>query len=610
VNRGSPNRPYGRGANYRSDNTRGGYGRGGNGNAGTYGGNYDSQQHNSYAAPYGQTSNYASTRVQSYTSDWNQATRGDTTQPHGFHHNGPNGTHFPSLYRPPSQDRQPQNGFTSPPSPGGPQSPRKRPYSTAFTKPPTTGPRPQAAPAVPSFNAGIPLSLPAKPADAPAAKTKKPRKQNQLGLTPASQQHESSSEDENEEAKLASKIINGASMVQFEYNGRTATLRTAVEIAAWIAERKNRYPTQAKADAAKKEAAEKKRKWAEVKKQREEAAKAQRLEREKAQQEELRLKALESKKRKDLEKEQKKAERGQKDEAEEDENHAIKAKKARIKADKLRLKAEKAELKVLEAEAEARKARKRRASLQSGASVQDESSAKERSNRDLGSAIALEENDDERLDGAEAECMRKIQKDIREMENDRSKIFSTIKGEDDDEGQISDSKSQSLLSLLSISDSSALSDVDATSSSASSSSSDSAPEQTTTKRIYPTRVPPPPRRPPINTQHLCRSLLATGHCKRGDECQYSHDLPDTLPSLGERKDKLKEKRKTRLGKVKATDVPSGPAKKEKRKGLWEVMVEKEQEEERKQVLRAIVFMGERGMLVQDEKKAGGADDTA
>ena len=33
---------------------------------------------------------------------------------------------------------------------------------------------------------------------------------------------------------------------------------------------------------------------------------------------------------------------------EEDENHEIKAKKARIKADKLRLKAEKAELKVLE----------------------------------------------------------------------------------------------------------------------------------------------------------------------------------------------------------------------------------------------------------------------
>ena len=83
-------------------------------------------------------------------------------------------------------------------------------------------------------------------------------------------------------------------------------------------------------------------------------------------------------------------------------------------------------------------------------------------------------------------------------------------------------------------------------------------------------------------------------------------MPDTLPSLDERKDKLKEKRKVRLGKVKAMDVPTATTK-ERRKGLWQVMVEKEQEEERKQVLRAIIFMGEKGMLGEDEKKAGEVD---
>ena len=436
--------------------------------------------------------------------------------------------------------------------------------------------------------------MPAKPAAPPPAKTKKPRKHNQLGLTPASQDHESSSDDENEEAQLASKILNNASMLQFEYNGRTATLRTATEIAAWIAERKKRFPTQAKAEAAKKEAAEKKRKWTEMKQQREEAAQAKRLERERVQQEELRLKGLDSKKHKAEQKELKKARKAAKDEEEEEDDHEIRAKKARIKAEKLRLKANVAELKVLEAEAAARKARKRRASLQSGASTLDDTSAKEAPTRDADSAIALEEDDDEGVARVMSEAL-----DLAKSNN------LAIKGEDEDKdkGEISDSSSQ----VSSSSDLSNVSDAESTSSSGSSSSgsssdsdSDSAPEQTTTKRLHPTRVPPPPRRAPgyNNDKNLCRRLLATGHCSHGSECRYSHDLPDTLPSLGERKGKLKQKRKVRLGKTKATDTAAAPVK-ERRKGLWQVMVEKEEEEARKQVLRAIVFMGENGMLGED-----------
>lgn len=80
-----------------------------------------------------------------------------------------------------------------------------------------------------------------------------------------------------------------------------------------------------------------------------------------------------------------------------------------------------------------------------------------------------------------------------------------------------------------------------------------------------------------------------------------------MPSLSQRKDKLKERRKIRLGKVGAAE---GPTKRERRKGLWQVMVEKEQEEERKQLLRAIIFMGERGMLGEDVKRATEVDGAA
>ena len=436
--------------------------------------------------------------------------------------------------------------------------------------------------------------MPAKPAAPPPAKTKKPRKHNQLGLTPASQDHESSSDDENEEATLASKIINNASVLHFDYNGRTATLRTATEVAAWIAERKKRFPTQAKAEAAKKEAAEKKRKWAETKRQREESAQAKRLEQEKVQQEELRLKALDSKKHKAEQKELEKATKAAKDE-EDDDEHEITAKEARIKAEKLRLRANVAELKVLEAEAAVRKARKRRASLQSGASTLNDTSAKEVRRTDTDSTIALPEGGDGGVSNMTLEAL-----DWAKANN------SAIMGEDDekDQGEISDSSSQ-------VSYSSALSnvsDTESTSSSGSSASasssdsdSDSAPEQTTTKRLHPTRVPPPSRRAAgynSNNNKLCRRLLATGHCSHGSECHYSHDLPDTLPSLGERKGKLKQKRKARLSKTRATDSAAAPVK-ERRKGLWQVMVEKEEEEARKQILRAIVFMGENGMLGED-----------
>ncbi len=560
MSRGGPQRPYGPGrADYSGSNLRG------------YGTGY--RETNRVA--YGQTSSYEASSNQGYTSDWNQATRGGTTQPHGYQHNGPNHTHFQSSYRASSRDGQAQHVYPSPSSSSGPKPPRKRPFSTAFSK--ATDPRPQAAPAVPSFNAGIASLLPEKSAEVMLAqpKNKRPRKHNQLGLTPASQDHESSSDDENEEAKLAATrgLVTRADFMQFEYKGQPAVLKTASEIAAWIAERKKKYPTIAKAEAAKNEAAEKKRKWAEEKRQREETAKAKRLQLVKSQREveELRWKLLDDQKGEQQEKIQKEAKKDGKDAGEQDGDHALN--KARLKAEKLRRKAEKAEIKAIKAEAAAKIAKVRRGSMQR----QDSSERKESSIKDGDSAIVIEDC---------AEGHQEIQ-GLEHGEDSNTEISglpstSNVKAEELEDGQVSPDASSS--SSLSVSNSSEVSDSDLTSSSGSSSSSDfdsdSAPEQATTKRTAPDRVVIPPRQ-----RRPCRNMMKFSKCRDGTGCPFSHDIPE----------------KHRQPKRKAEETP---AKKNRRKGLWQVMVDKELEEERKQVLRAIMFMGEKGMLDEDKVLPG------
>ena len=90
---------------------------------------------------------------------------------------------------------------------------QKRRHGDAFSKPRNHNPRPQAAPAVPSFGAPLPLPVkPPIPQDGPRKPRKKKRKHNQLGLTPKREEHESSEEDEDdadEEARLAAAVAGG-----------------------------------------------------------------------------------------------------------------------------------------------------------------------------------------------------------------------------------------------------------------------------------------------------------------------------------------------------------------------------------------------------------------
>ncbi|KAK7729629.1 hypothetical protein SLS57_002117 [Botryosphaeria dothidea] len=103
-------------------------------------------------------------------------------------------------------------------------------------------PKVQAAPPVPSFGFALPTVKPQAPAaDNNNGSKSKKRKHNQLGLTPRSDMHEDSEEDDaDEEARF--KATGGA--IQFEYKGRSSTLKSVEDIAAWIEERKKRFPTK------------------------------------------------------------------------------------------------------------------------------------------------------------------------------------------------------------------------------------------------------------------------------------------------------------------------------------------------------------------------------
>ena len=205
---------------------------------------------------------------------------------HDIYGNGSRNTNF--SHSPISQG-QPYGQRTQ--FPQGASAGNKRPFSTAFDKDWKQAPRTQAAPAVPSFGGDILPSI--KPPVSPTIPKKKSRTHNQLGLTPASQDMGASS-DEDEEVTLAKTSgITQPDALKFEYRGHNTSLNSPAEITAWIAERKKRYPTAARAELAKAKAEEKRKAWEAGKKAARER-KEQISEQRNAQREELRKRALAS----------------------------------------------------------------------------------------------------------------------------------------------------------------------------------------------------------------------------------------------------------------------------------------------------------------------------
>lgn len=210
----------------------------------------------------------------------------------------------------------------------------KRRYSSTFEKPTSQGPRPTAPPAVPSFGVPLPAKPPLPAETSRQAQKKKKRKFNQLGLTPKTEEHESSDEEDDvdEESRLASAAGNIAGPLQFTFRGRTSTLNTATDIQSWIEERKKRFPTQARVE--------------EKKKAQEEAKKQKELQREEARRKQQELKEQRDQARKEA---QEKREMGT--------DPMDAALKAKAKAEKLRKKLLKEERRLQKAEADAERAR-------------------------------------------------------------------------------------------------------------------------------------------------------------------------------------------------------------------------------------------------------------
>ncbi|KAJ5127457.1 hypothetical protein N7448_008236 [Penicillium atrosanguineum] len=418
----------------------------------------------------------------------------------------------------------------------------KRDHSSAFHKPQSTAPRTPAAPAVPSFGNPLP-SKPPPAADATRKPKKRKRKHNQLGLTPKTEDHESSEEEEDadEESKLAQPGT-GAASLQFMYKGQTAKLQSAADIAAWIAERRKKFPTQARVD-------EKKKAMEEAKAARDAAREAVRLEKEK-EREKFKQKQLEQK-------------------SEEAADPALdEAMKAQRKADKIRRNLDREQKRFAKAEAAAEAARLKVEALQRQAqglneptqvngSVAPESKPEaDQKNEASDSADAVDPMALDAMDTAKAVDSQLVDTSSIPAETVNATVNRLESGMDlsSDVSDANDWTSSSGSESEFESDS----DVDA------------APEEASSRRQGPERVPPPPRE---SKKIRCRHFARSGQCNRGDSCQFSHEASERGP------------------KAKAKTVE-----KKGRKGLLQALLDRQKEDEDRRAMEVISWLGQNGLL--------------
>ncbi|EEH10142.1 CCCH zinc finger protein [Histoplasma capsulatum G186AR] len=485
----------------------------------------------------------------------------------------------------------------------------KRSHSGAFGGSQMSNTRPTAPLPIPSFG----LSLPSKPppsVDATRKHKKKKRTHNQLGLTPLTEEHESSEEEDDvdEETKLSQTVSTGE--LKFTYKGQTSTLQTPTDIAAWIEERKKRYPTRARVEErlreaeAKKQAAKEAR---EAKRAKENATRQQKN----MDQEEARRPLKEARLKKDKYKSDKIA---LKEEQKQPLDPADAAAKAKLKAEKLRRKLMKEEKRVARAEADAEKARLRAeaSKAQTNGVLDGEAKpavtptsaaeyAPSSASCDTSKPAPTEIEDTQPDDQIDAGSPQQEQPTshlestihtdpvqaaitgpatIRTQQETPNTMEHTphVNGNVPPTAVTGNGLSDELDSLSSFSDNDSELD-DETSSSGSDSSeeddtSSSEPEQATTRREQPERVLPPARQP----KTLCRQFAKTGQCRRGNRCRFLHQAPD---------------------KTKNAMRPSAPVQDKKgRKSLFQTLVSREKEEEDRTVMKAISWLGQRGVLAE------------
>ncbi|KAI9722598.1 MAG: hypothetical protein M1812_001529 [Candelaria pacifica] len=460
--------------------------------------------------------------------------------------------------------RLPNNHVSPNPFPGnkhnnGVQQQRRKGFPlNDGSRPRDSRPRPNAAPSVPSFGGSLPTMTPSKVDDKKRPKKKKKRTHNVLGLTPRQEEHEESEEEDiDEEATLAGMIGSDQARLQVTYKGQTATLGTPSDIAAWIEERKKRFPTK------------------------------QRVEQKKA----------ELKRRLDIANESKKVAVKEKDRQR---SQTVDAKQlaaeARCKMEKARRRLEKEQEKLARAEAAAADAE----ASKENATVKHTNGSKKRKRYSESSEEVVKEETVPALQVGDADSPQKM----ADIESTRhAKPSGTTSELADNVALASDDVSEDSMSISSTS--SVLSNDEETSSSGSSSSDDERPEEAPSKRGFPVRVPPPER---VKRNAICKTFAKTGRCKFRSRCRFSHDLQDSggakvgngynsKPKSVE--DRAKPKRKGLYQKVSTPRLPysylSVPL------ALFILTVgfkflESEKEKEDLVVIKAIKHLAENGVL--------------
>ncbi|CAI7652496.1 unnamed protein product [Penicillium glandicola] len=448
-----------------------------------------------------------------------------------------------------------------------PKFTQKRDHSSAFNKPQSTAPRTPAAPAVPSFGNPLP-SKPPPAADSTANRKakKRKRKHNQLGLTPHTEDHESSEEevDEDEESKLAQSGSDAAPL-QVSYKGKTSTLETPSDIAAWIAERRKKFPTQARVE-------EKKKSMEEAKAARE----AIRQQKQKAQQE----------KREDQQKQN------------EQKTETTDATTNAQRREKIRRNLEREEKRIQKAMAETEAARLRVEALQKEALSlnsdfdQDEDTGITTGHQHPAPVIKTDPENTVPEPAIKTEPETAVPEETIKTEphdpipepaqsavpachtteaqgSPRFNLEHTMKTEHSPDHGLDDMELGSDHGAS-----------DWTSSSASGSDSDSdsdsdAPEQATSRRTGPERVPPPPRE---GKKTVCRYFARNGHCNRGDQCKFLHENDSERTSKAKTKPTEKKEKET------------------KRKGLYQALLDRQQQDDDRRAMEVIVWLGQNDML--------------
>ena len=366
-----------------------------------------------------------------------------------------------------------------------------------------------------------------------------------------------------------------------------------MEIAAWVAERKKKFPTKARAA----EAAERKRKHEEEQRAARQAAKESQAKR----RAEARIKQEEEKAAKERRRED--MEKARNESAAESANGDAKALRAKARVEKLRRRLEKEERRVAKAQAKALKSKpgvEKQAAMSGSQDGLKESGSHEEMGHGtnsevvdpIKSTIIQSQNSNSEHGVVKSGEATATQKDLQEHDasTDASAVIAKTSADatsvanpltptsqyslpdqepppptleitsetraktasaepvartadSDRSPKLEESNGESDLSMSTTTSdiSSSSEDDDDTSSEGTSSSSDDAPKVVPSKRTAPDKVPPPRReKPKSKSNDICRNFLRSGRCPRGDQCRFRHEQPEkgaklktTKPAKGE-----------------------------------------------------------------------------